>query len=335
MKTPSRAPNVWLSLCAGFLLLAGQSHVLAQPPASPGSLTNQTAVSQVPPIPKLKSPVARFRELLMMAATDRRLILTNRTAEVRDKLVAKIREYNALTAEVREARLTATEFRWYLVKLMSLAPTNRSHLLDSVPENLMPLVESRLAQWDLLPPELQRQILINEQAISLMTHMGTNSTGAARQSLEGLPAAQRLSMQVKLARIDGMADAERVQAFSLFERFFEMTPEEREKALRTLSETERDEMQRTLQTFEGLPPDKRAQCVRTFERFTNMTPEERGLFLRNAQQWETMSPSERQTWRQIVNTVKIMPPLPYPRRPPLPPSPPVTRALNSAMTTNR
>jgi hypothetical protein len=72
--------------------------------------------------------VDAFRELLAMDSAAQRAALTNRSAESRQKLVEKIREYQRMDPDDRELRLVATELRWYLPQFMSLAASNRVQL---------------------------------------------------------------------------------------------------------------------------------------------------------------------------------------------------------------
>src|SRR5580765_1504233 len=142
---------------------------------TPGTRTNASTrvVADVPPLPMLASPVSFFRQLLVISPEERALRLADRTPENRQRLVEKIREYRALGADECELRLQATELRWYLMQLLRLPATNRAELLVSVPAALLPLVSSRLEQWDLLPPSWQSEVLTNDQAMRFVTRPGT------------------------------------------------------------------------------------------------------------------------------------------------------------------
>jgi hypothetical protein len=66
-----------------------------------------------------------------------------------------------------------------------------------------------------------------------------------------------------------------------------------------------------------------------------LSPEERQLFLRNAEKWEQMTPAERQSWRNLVNTLTLLP-VPPSRLAPRPPLPPAFKPpLPPALATNR
>ena len=80
-------------------------------------------------------------------------------------------------------------------------------------------------------------------------------------------------------------------------------------------------MDKTLQAYAKLSPAQRVQCASSFQKFTGMTLAERQQFLKNAERWKLMSPTERQTWRELVNAApllpaqRLLPPMPLPPLP--------------------
>jgi hypothetical protein len=116
-----------------------------------------------------------------------------------------------------------------------------------------------------------------------------------------------------------------------FNGFFELTAQEKQKALNTLSAQERRQIEITLRTFGRLPPDQRSQCIRSFDKFASLSLAEQKQFLKSAERWKLMSPGERQAWRDLVHN--LPPPLP----PNLPPVPPSSRPAQPApaMATNQ
>lgn len=255
-------------------------------PAVPPTPVSAGTNALLPPVPQPVSPVAFFRQLLVMTAAERSQALANRTPETRARIMMKIREYLVLDPNERELRLCATELRWYLTPLLRQSPDTRSNSLARVPDDLRGLVESRLRQWDILPPPLQAQLLENEKAMQYFAQVRTNNPATA--SVEQ----QHLSEQ--------------------FNQFFELTPKEKAKTLGTLSEEERAVMDKTLKTFEKLPPQQRILCIRNYAKFAGMSAAERTEFLKNAEQWSKMSPAERQSWRNLVAQIPQMPPMPPP-----------------------
>ena len=260
------------------------------PPLPPSIIFPPGATNPGPPLPQLISPVNFFRQLLAMTPIERAVALTNRTPEVRARILAKVREYQALGPDERELRLRATELRWYLTPLLRVPPADREPRLAQVPEELRGLVKSRLGQWDILPPPLQQECLANDQTLHYFARVeGTNPPAPTAKQ-------QKITEQ--------------------FNRFFELTPAEKTQTLTTLSAAERAQMDKTLQAFEKLPPPQRLACLRNYAKFAGMSAAERAEFLKGADNWSKMSPKERQTWRDLVAHVPQFPPMPPAMAPP-------------------
>jgi hypothetical protein len=252
-----------------------------------------------PPVPTLKSPVDSFRILLALPTAERKQYLTNRTVDVQQRLVEKIREYRALTPEERELRLTATELRWYLLPLMSAPATNRPAQLALIPLGPRELVATRLQQWDQLAPAVQQRLITNQQTASYFV---------------GVEAENRMPVTPD--------DQIRRRLQSRFNQLFELTAGEKEKVLQSLSDAERRQMEKTLAAYGNLSTAQRRQCLVSFTRFATMSAAERQEFLKNAERWSQMSPAERQAWRELVSSAPIKPLLPIKLpKPPLPRSP--------------
>ncbi len=249
-----------------------------------------------------KSPVDFFRQLLAMTPDERDDFLTNRPPKIRAGILAKIAEYEALDPNERELRLRATELRWYLMPLLRESPTNRTARLAQIPDDMRELVESRLEEWTILPPTLQQEFLENEHILYYFAHVDAGSSPADNSS--------HAPSEAERAHWNELSEPERRQVMGGFNQFFDLTPDEKEKALNTLSEAERRQMQKTLQSFEKMPPSQRDECVNAFGRFASMTAAEQAEFLKNAERWSAMSPAERQAWRDLVVNVPQWPPLP-------------------------
>ena len=320
-----RQTRWWLAFCA-----AGQMLVLPAPAQDSTNLPSpvksfSAPTSIMPPLPQTQSPVNFFRQLLAMTAKERESYLTNRPPEIRERILAKVREYLALEPDERELRLNATELRWYLLPLLRESPTNRDARLAQVPDNLRDLAGSRLEQWDELPPQSRQEFLDNERTLDYFSHVDPTNAAAA-----GQPPGPSDNEQ---ARWNALSESERQKITAQFNQFFELTPDEKQNALNTLSGAERAQMEKTLQSFDKLPPAQRAQCIRAFTQFAGMSPAERAEFLKNAERWSQLPPKERQAWRDLVAQVPLWPPVPHalimpPMPPPLPPRPHSTLATN-------
>ncbi len=306
----------WLALCVAGLTpvfpASAQNSTNVPPPVKSFSVP----ASIVPPPPQ--SPVTVFRQLLAMTPSERADYLTNRPPEIRDRILAKVREYLALSPDERELRLNATELRWYLLPMLRESPPDRAAGLAQVSDDLRGLVQSRLEQWDALTPQSRQEFLDNEPTLHYFSHV--EPTNAPPE-----PGAQRGPGDAAQARWQALSEDERRKITAQFSRFFELTPDEKQKTLNTLSDAERAQMEKTLQSFDKLPPAQRTQCIRAFTKFAGMSPADRAEFLKNAERWSQLPPKERQAWRDLVAQVPLWPPLPTARimPPPLPPhSPP-------------
>jgi hypothetical protein len=280
-------------------------------------VTNPSAPLKHAPLPPVpKPPISFFRELLAMPAPEREQTLTNRPTEARRMILAKVREYESLKPDERELRLSVTELRWYLRPLMTASATNRPAQLAGIPEQQRKLVEDRLREWDKLPPEVQKDLLENEATLSYFAEIEGRSDEQRRELLNNLSPARRDLLEQGINRWAAMSEAQRRATLSRFNRFFELTAQEKEKAIKGLPEPERQQVERMLQTLGRLSPEQRDQYLNSVAKFTDLSLAERQEFLKSAEHWKQMSSAEQEAWRELV---KRLPPLP--RRPP--PRPPV------------
>lgn len=305
-----------------FLAAAVLQLLLAARLAS-ASATNSTE-NLVPHLPMMRSPVDLFRNLLAESPAERRQSLTNRPPEVRSRILAKLREYESLKPDERELRLRATELQWYLQPFMSDPKSDREARLALIPEDMRKLVAGRLAKWDLLPPEIQAEMVDNEMTSRYFTQLQAATEEQRKLILARMSPERRAKLEAGLDRWRRLSPEQRDATLQGFNAFFELTPEEKEKTLNTLSEAEQRQMEKTLEAYANLPVSQRVQCIRSFEKFTRMTLAERQEFLKNAERWKLMTPAERESWRTLVRFAPLQPPMPSPVRLPLarPPAPP-------------
>jgi len=315
----SRRKSFWLVLLLGAM------------PVAPTPLHAQDTAASLSPM-TIKSPVDTFRELLAMTPEERKQAIADHWPKDQKPILAKIRQYESLKPEQRELRLRITELQWYLHALMTAPATDRAAQLALIPSDMRKLVEDRLRQWDSLKPDLQKELLANEPAMQLFlqeqqTSLPTDISPARRKQLEA-----------DVARVRAMPETQRRELIKRFNQFFDLTPREREKTLRTLRtlpDPDRQLMEKTLRAFEKLSDEQRAQCVQSFTNFAGMSLPERQQFLKNAERWRLMSSKERQTWREVVEKVPELPPVPPGvdnsalSRPPAPPGPPASAATNA------
>src|ERR1017187_15294 len=86
-----------------FCLAAATAVFAAQAQTPPVPVKNiSDAAKLLPPTPTEQSPVNFFRQLLAMSSVERNRSLTNRPPEARARILAKVREYQALGPDERE-----------------------------------------------------------------------------------------------------------------------------------------------------------------------------------------------------------------------------------------
>ena len=325
----SRQATWWLACCAAGQLI--NFSLCAESSTPPAPIKLFSAPTNLMPPPQTGSPVDFFRQLLAMSARERKDYLTNKPAASRERILAKVREYEALGPDERELRLRATELRWQLIPFFHEPATNHAARLARVPEDLRGLVKTRVAEWDVLPPQLQQEFLANERALHYFTHVDSTNNPPPPPPLPPGVGGHHGPNDADQARWSALAEDERQKITAQFNHFFELTPAEKQKTLNTLSAAERQQMEKTLRSFDQLPAAQRGQCIRAYSKFAGMNPQERAEFLKNAEHWSQMSPKDRQVWRDLVTHVPLWPPLPNAAiMPPLPPRihPPVATNLN-------
>jgi hypothetical protein len=278
------------------------------------------------PLPPMgHSPVEFFRELLVMSPGERVKALADRPVESRRQILAKVREYLAYRPEQRELRLQVTELRWYLWPLMLHSPTNRAEQLARIPEPQRKLVADRLQEWDQLAPDVQTELRENEATLRYFTELSAASDVQKTNLANSISAPRRKKLEEGVRQLQAMPEEQRRKLLARFDRFFDLTPAEKAKALGSLSEPEQRQIEKTLRQYGQLSPEQRDQCIRSFAKFASLSLEERQQFLKNAEHWKLMTPDERQAWRELVSRLEFQPPMPpmpggvMPRRPPMPP----------------
>lgn len=280
-----------------------------------------TAVSpfaQPSPPPLPPSPISIFREMLAMSETARAETLASRPEAQRQILKTKLAEYTAMPADLREQRLQATEFRYYLRLLLKRPTEHRASLLQQIPDSLRTAVTERLTRWDALPAKTRTNLLAYDHALTWLAK--SHYTPLPPSPPGSLPP----SMEKQLADWSSLPESERNDLCRNFETFFNQPPTRQSRTLASFPEADRDQIEATLRAFADLSPAQRSLCLRSFRKFTQLTPEERQDFLQSADRWREMSPADRSEWRRLVTQLPPLPPG-FNSPPPLPPPPPSLR----------
>jgi hypothetical protein len=293
--------------------VVGSGLALCQPVPPGGKDIQASSVSTVPPTPPLPvSPVHYFRQLLAMSPAEQEQALAAKPEPQRTNLRAKIQQYQSISAEDRDAQLKLIQIRWYLLPLMKMSASERAEKLFTIPEEDRKLVQDRLHQWDLLPPDLQKDVLEHELTVQYFARLESASPEQRDAILTKFPSDYRQSLEEKLQKWRALPQERRQKMYEHFNQFFELPPQEKSRTLNALSDEERQQMEKSLRAFERLAPEQRRMCIESFRKFANMTPQERSQFFKNVERWKEMTPRERETWRNLVN---LLPPSNYPRLP--------------------
>lgn len=323
-------PKFSRMLFAGVLLSAVlfQSECPAQ-----GRDSGANPKAPVPPtLPPAPSPIQYFRRLLEAPAAEREQLLAGKSPEHRRVLTNSVRIYLALTPEDRDSRLRAMELRHYLTPLMHLPATNRALGLQIVPESYRAIVQEKLDYFDRLSPEMRQQLLDRGILIPVLPTRSYPVRGYTSNQLAAVDAAAK--------QWQSFSGAKRAEITANFERLFNVSRDEKDKALRPLplSDAERGQIEKALEKFARLQPAERQVVVKSFDKFAGLSPEERRQFLRNAEAWQKMSSEDRQRWRFLVNNLPPLPPLPpgfgLPPMPPMPKIPTNPPRQESLYATN-
>lgn len=287
-----------------------------------------------PPIPP--SPIEDFRRWLTMDAADLERELAAYPPEKQVILRRKIESYRAMRPGDRDVRLQLLELRWYLQPLMSVTATNRGSYLDMIPTHLHEAIKARLRHWDNLSENTRREILADQKKREMATryYVLPRRTAIAPPPFPTDQAPVPPQLQAHFRRWEDKSPSARAKISAHLSSFMQLPKEEQLEALNTFSETERQEMQRTLDAFADLTPEARRACVDSFRKFATMSREERNSFLRNAARWQQLTPQERAAWRDIVEKVPPIPPMPLPLAP-MPASPGSSAGNSKVASTNR
>jgi hypothetical protein len=270
--------------------------------------------------PATNSPVDLFRQLLALSPAAQKEFLAARAPETQRRILAKLREYDSLNPTQRELKLRATELRWHLLPLLSTPATNRAAQLAPIPESVRQPVADRLRAWDKLDAAAQKELLENEATISYFTQVENGTPEEKRALLQGISPARREKLEAGIATWQLLPPPLREQRLARFNRFFELTTDEKEKSIAALTEAERQQLEKILGKFDRLSKADREAALKSFSGFTAMSVEERQQFLKNAERWRLLSPDERQAWRELVQKLPAdAPPFPPGYTPPAAP----------------
>lgn len=275
--------------------------------------TNPPAPITAPTPPLPPTPVDTFRRILTMSAQEREKFLSTLSVEKRQIVQFKLDEYQGLPAQQREERLRALQTRVWVRQLIKLPASNRIERLATLQPVDREFVEGRLALWDSLRPELQKEVLTNEIAILYIARFPVFNPG-----LPPFPVDQKIAQQLK--HWGELSKVERTDILNHFQYFLQdLSEKERADVLAA-----RPEVKKALApvaSIASLPKEQRERYIAGMKRFAALSPAERHKFLLNAAQWQKMTPEQRESWRVLAKKLSS--------NSALPPAPPVPRPTAS------
>ena len=303
------SPMLYLLLLLSLILCcvaASQNAAFAQtnPPAA------VTTTSAPPPLPP--SPADTFRSILGMPEAERQKFLGSLSSQKRQIVLLKLDEYRGLPAEQREERLRALQVRVWVPRLIKMPLSNRVERLAGMQPAERQLIEARLAKWDELPQDKQKELFTNELAIRTII----SSPEKFNPTLPPFPPDPKVAKELK--HWFELTAAHRGDVLARFEYFLEdVNPEQRATII-----AQRPGMAKTVAPIASLTKDQRERYLAGLKRFDALTPAERHTFLIRVRHWEKMTPEQRQSWRVLAK--KLTPPA-------APPPPPTGRPSASVI----
>jgi predicted Fe-S protein YdhL (DUF1289 family) len=249
-----------------------------------------------------------------MSQPEREKFLGDRSSEQRKIILLKLEEYQGLPDEQREERLRELQVRVWVRRLIKLPLSNRVERLVALQPAERQLVETRLAKWDGLSEDTQKEVLTSEIAIG---HIANSPDFKVNPAMPPFPPDAKVASELK--RWGELSEARRREILGHFEEFFqEVTPQQRANIIA---------QRPTVAPIATLTKEQRERYVAGLKRFDALTPAERQRFLINVTHWQKMTPEQRQSWRVLVK--KLSPSAPPPP-PPSRPSAAVTPAVDQA-----
>ena len=307
MNSSFRRAVIFWGAGFGICLTVGGQTIPAPAVASLGAITT-TIASNLPPLPVFQPRIEFFRKVLAMTAAEQEAWLTNRPPQVRAQLAAKIQEYQAMSPDARAAVLRATELHEYLEYFIKAPVSNRSTQIAQVPLQYRATVMEKLREFDLLPPELQQEVLAGKTTANYFL----NPTPLAARTVHrpNPPMPPPPLPPAPLSYLSRLSADQRQEMYASFQHFFDLDNDARQKILSTLPPAERGPVAKTLRDLQQLPREQRDRGLQSISALADMSDEQRQAFFKNAELWQQLPPAERQTWRKVV--VHLPPPLPDP-----------------------
>jgi len=293
---------------ASSLWLTAGGQTLPTPAIATPASTAMTVAFNLPPLPVFQPRIEFFRKVLAMTVEQQEAWLTNRPPQVRPQLEAKIREYQVMSPEAREAVLRATELHEYLEYFIKAPVASRSAEVGQVPLEYRDTVKEKLREFDLLPQELQQEVLAGKTTANYFLNPRPLALSAMHRANPPMPPPPM--PPVPLSYLSRLSSDQRREMYSSFQHFFDLSGDDQQKILSTLPPEQRGPVAKTLHELGSLPREQRDRGLQSISALAGMPDEQRQAFFKNAELWQKLPPAERQTWRNMVAHLPPMPPEP-------------------------
>ena len=196
-------------------------------------------------------------------------------------------------------------------ELLSATPAGRDALLAGRSAAARNLIDSKLREFELLPPDQRELRLCVAELQFYLSPLLQAESGARPRLLAAAPVELRPLLEERLAAWNALPENRRrdlldsEQSLAFFIRLQLTPPTAVQAALLEIPESRRAEMESQLTRWQGLTPEQRAQKTADFQRFFELRASEQRRILNR------ISPAER---AQMERTLKQFHQLPADQR---------------------
>lgn len=262
-----------------------------------------------PPVPiSAQTPADFFEALLKLSPAELEQYLQERPEPQRTILRARVAEFSQMSEFEREVRLRIWRLRYYFGLLVRIPASGRESWIKQVPEPYRWAVAERLESWDRLPEQIRKDILENERILEFLLPVTGGPPLPPHPGLASLQGQQVNQDELRLW--EELPPERRKEVLQEFGKLFSLSDKERLELLRSTANHHRERIRALLTQVESMSASDRELCLRALERLASMPPDEQVKFFKKAEIWIRLSPDQRRAWRQLMDKLPPLPPLP-------------------------
>lgn len=229
--------------------------------------------------------------------------LADRGPNERSAILDKVREYEGLSADVREKRLWQTEFHYFFHGLRSHDRSEREIALQAIEDPMRSRLWIGFQLWDGLDLESRDALIQERRAVTyLLTRV--HELSALEQEPESSAASIGSVTDLDAGAVNLSRAIEDLEAThrKLLEDFDTLAQQ-----VGPMSAKEEAQLRILVEAFVNLPRQKRDETFRTVLELAESSEGERQEFVQEALRWREISPEERAKWRYIATQLPPMP----------------------------